>query len=177
LITVIAIALAAPAWTASLYAQVTLPPPATNVAGELKGIERRLTTALVFGDTQTLTEILDDSFIDTDEQGKQLDKAGVIAAVKSGDRKMLSIQLTGLKIHAYTYSAVMAGHYVQKGTVNGKDVTAEASFTDFFVMINGNWKLVASHRSAPTAPAAPTIAAPAPPAKPPATAPSAGSSN
>ena len=131
-----------------------------DVAGELKGLERRYTTAQIFGDVKTLEEILDDTFIDTDEQGHQLDKAGFISAVKNGDRKILSISLSQLKIRSFLYAAVVAGRITQKGTVNMKPVPEIGSFTDVFAMINGNWRLVASHRSAP--PAAPAAANPAP---------------
>ena len=37
------------------------------------------------GNTQILAEILDDTYTDTDEEGNQTDKNGLIAALKSGD--------------------------------------------------------------------------------------------
>jgi len=147
----------------------------TDPSAELKALERRYTTALVFGDVKTLAEILDDSYLDTDDEGHQLDKNAFIAAVKGGERKMLSIQLSQLRIRSFLYAAVVTGRAVQKGMVNGQQVPEAASFTDTFAMVNGGWKFIATHRSAPrtsalAAPVAPVAPAPpqapaAPPAK------------
>jgi len=135
---------------------------------ELKNLERKYTTAQVFGDTKALADILDATFLDTDEEGHQLDKNGFIEAVKSGDRKMASISLSQLKIRSYVYTAVVAGRATQKGTVKGEAVPEFASFTDLFAMIDGKWKLVASHRSGPhtAAPSSSAPSAPTPPVAP-----------
>jgi len=150
LLLVFAFVLGLPAWS-----QVQLGSPMGDIPGELKGIERRFTNALIFGDVKTLEEVLDDTFLDTDEDGHQLDKAGFIKAIKSGDRKILSISLSQLKIRSYVYAAIVAGRATQKGMSNGQAIPETASFTDVFAMINGQWKIVASHRSGIATPPAP----------------------
>jgi hypothetical protein len=121
-----------------------------DLATDLKNLERRFSTAVVFGDVKTLNEILDDNFIDTDEQGRQTLKKEYIAGIKAGDRKILSLSLNNLRIHGFVYGAVITGRAMQKGTLKGEEIPDVASFTDTFAMVGGTWKFIASHRSAPT---------------------------
>jgi hypothetical protein len=141
----LAIALMVPGWTT---AQVPQP---SDVVQELRTVERKWTAALVRNDLKLLDEVLDDTYMDTDEEGNQTDKAGMMAAIKSGDLKMTSIQLSGMKIHSFVYAAVVTGRAVQTGTYKGQKVPPSVAFTDTFAMINGTWKIVASHRSGPRA--------------------------
>jgi ketosteroid isomerase-like protein len=147
LITVLAIALAVPGWGAAQNGS-PVPQPA-DVAQDLRILERKWTGALVLRDAKMLAEILDDTYLDADEEGNQTDKEGILAAVKSGDLKMTSIQLSGMKIHSFVYTAVVTGRALQSGTFKGQPVASTVVFTDVFAMINGTWKVVASHRSGP----------------------------
>lgn len=147
-----AIALAIPGWSVG---QVSTPAPPTpsaaDVAQELKTLERQWVAALVNGNTKALSDILDDSYVDADEQANTSDKTGILAALKSGDLKMESVQLSNLKIRSYVYAAVVTGRALQNGTFKGQKLPPSVAFTDTFVMMNGAWKAVASHRSAPPA--------------------------
>jgi hypothetical protein len=153
LITVMAIALAVPVWGVGQVSTQTAPPApsAADVAQELKTLERQWVAALVNGNTKALGDILDDSYTDTDEEANQNDKNSLMAALKSGDLKMESIQLSNLKIRSYVYAAVVSGRALQNGTYKGQKLPPSVTFTDTFVMMNGAWKAVASHRSAPPA--------------------------
>jgi hypothetical protein len=146
LITLVAITLALPVWVACQQAPPQ--PSPDDVVQELRMLERKWTTALVRADTQALADILDDTYMDADEDGNQTDKAGVIAAVKSGELKLNGIQLSNLKVHSFIYAAVVTGRAVQTGTFKGQKLPPSIVFTDTFVMMNGQWKVAASHRSA-----------------------------
>ena len=111
-------------------------------------VERKWVDALATRDTKTLSEILDDTYMDTDEQGNQTDKNGLLAALKSGDLVLTAISLSGMKIHSFVYAAVVTGRATQTATYKGQKLAPSVAFTDTFVMINGQWKVVASHRSA-----------------------------
>jgi hypothetical protein len=147
-----AIALTIQGW-ASPQTPPAQPPDPVEVANELKALERKWTAALARGDVKALDEIFEDNYLDTDEEGNQTDKAGVIAAVKAGDLKIYSAQLSAMKIHSYGFAAVVTGHMLQAGTFKGKRMAPGVSFTNTFVL-DGTWKLAASHRSAPRPPAA-----------------------
>jgi Domain of unknown function (DUF4440) len=139
-------AIAAAAWGQQPASVV--PNPA-DVAQEVKALERKWGFALVQGDAKSLAEMLDDTYLDTDDEGTQTDKNGILAAVKSGDLKVTSIQLSGMRIHSFVYTAVVTGRAKQTGISKGRPLPPSVSFTDTFAMINGVWKVVASHRSAP----------------------------
>jgi ketosteroid isomerase-like protein len=111
-------------------------------------MEKKWVDALEQGDTATLDSILAGTYVDTDEEGHRTDKDGVLSALKSGDLKMQSINLSEVRVHPYGDAAVVTGDAAQKGTYKGKLLTSEVTFTDTFVQHNGKWRAVASHRSA-----------------------------
>ena len=130
-------------------AKAPLAPPVDDVGASLKYLERRWVAALVTKDIKTLTDILDDSYMDTDESGVRNDKNGLLAAIQSSDLQWTSIKLSGMLIHSFGIAAVVTGKADQAGTFKGQTVAPYVSFTDTFVLLNGAWKVVASHRSAP----------------------------
>jgi hypothetical protein len=153
----------------TLRAQVTLPTSTGDVSTDLKNFARRFSAAMVFADVKTLGELLDDNFLDTDEQGRQITKKEFLASVKSGDRKTLSMAMGQLRIFGFGYGAVMTGRVNQKVTLGGQPTPEVSAFTDTFIMVNGIWKCIAMHRSAPyptaatssqATPAAPAAAPP-----------------
>ena len=141
LLTLLALAFAIPAVPQT-------PPQPADVGQDLRNLERKWTSALVLGDAKALGEILDDTYLDADELGNQTDKNCMIDLVKSGDLKMSSIQLTGLKIHSFVYAAFVTGKSIQTGTLKGQKLATQVVFTDVFAMFNGVWKMVASQRTA-----------------------------
>jgi hypothetical protein len=151
LITIMTIALAASGLAGAQTAATTPAASPTEIAQELRMVERRWVDALRSGDVKALGEILDDTYMDTDEEGHQLDKTNFLAAVKVGDLKYTTILLSSMRIHSFVYSAVVSGKARQNGTYKGETLPVSVSFTDTFVMIDGVWKVVASHRSGPKA--------------------------
>ncbi len=119
-----------------------------EVSQALQDLEQRWVEALVKADTRKLDDILGNTFVDTDEEGNRTDKRGVLGALESGDLKMASIILSGMQVRTYGNSAVVTGAAVQTGTFRGQSLVPRIVFTDTFVLENGNWRAVASHRSA-----------------------------
>jgi hypothetical protein len=159
LMAILVMTLAIPGWAAAQSqktvkappAQAKTPqaPPASDVGASLKYLERKWVVALCSKDIKTLTDILDDSYMDTDESGVRNDKSGLLAAIKSTDLQLTSIKLSGMVIHSFGIAAVATGKAEQTGTFKGQAVAPTVMFTDTFVLMNGAWKVVASHRSAP----------------------------
>jgi hypothetical protein len=123
-------------------------PPPRDVSQALQDLEQRWVEALVKADTRKLAEILGNRFVDTDEEGNRTEKSGVLAALESGDLKMASIILSDMQVRTYRDSAVVTGGALQTGTFRGQPLVPRIVFTDTFVLENGNWRAVASHRSA-----------------------------
>jgi hypothetical protein len=119
-----------------------------DVSQALQDLENRWVEALVSADTAALDEILVNTYVDTDEEGNRTDKRGVVAALKSGDLKMASITLSDMHVRTYGDSAVVTGAAAQTGAFRGQSFVPRIVFTDTFVLHNGKWRAVASHRSA-----------------------------
>ena len=147
----LAMALTVPAWALAQVNTNPQAPQASDVAASLRDLERTWVDALVKGDTKTLGTILDATYMDTDELGHQSDKTALLAALKSGDLKIGEMRLAGMRIHLFGYTAVVTGKAHQVGMYKGKAMPSGVAFTDVFVMLEGQWKIVASQRTGMTA--------------------------
>ena len=114
---------------------------------ELIQLENKWAKALVKSDTETLSSIFGDSYVDTDEHSHRSGKEGVLSFLKSGDLKLDSIKLSDMQVHLYGDAAVVTGTAIQSGSFLGGPVAARIIFTDTFIKQNGKWRAVASHRS------------------------------
>jgi hypothetical protein len=110
-------------------------------------VQRRWVEALVKADTAALDVILVDSYVDTDESGCRFNKPGIIAALKSGDLKLASINLLETQVHWYGNSAVLTGASAQTGAFRGQPIAPTILFTAILALQNGNWRAVAAHRT------------------------------
>jgi hypothetical protein len=124
-------------------------------AGELSGdavqpildVQHRWVAALVNADTGALDTILVDSYSDTDESGSRTDKAGILAALKSGDLRLASITLLETRVLRYGDAAVLTGASAQTGSFRGQPIAPKILFTATLVLQNGEWKAAAAHRT------------------------------
>jgi ketosteroid isomerase-like protein len=117
-----------------------------DVAKVLMALENAWVDALVKADTAKLDEILVDTYADTEDM-HQSDKQATLAVLKSGDLKFKSIKLSNMKVYAFDNAAVVTGMAAQDGTFKGHPIEPKLVFTDTFVLQNGMWKAVASHRT------------------------------
>ena len=120
----------------------------TRKAQPLLELQRRWVAALLSADTGTLDTILVDSYVDTDDSGSRTDKAGVLAALRSGDLKLTSIKLLETDVHQYGDCAVLTGASAQSGMFQGQPIAPKILFTAILVSQNGEWKAAAAHRTA-----------------------------
>jgi ketosteroid isomerase-like protein len=120
----------------------------TSNSATLTDLEYRWANALERNDIATLESILGDTYVDTDEMGRRTDKQALLAAVRSGDLKMSSIKLTGLQVYESGTTAVVTGRATQDGSYKGQPLTESVVFTDTFIMHQGSWTALGSHRSA-----------------------------
>jgi len=121
---------------------------AITQAQVLFALENKWVGALVKSDTATLDSIFADSYVDTDEQSHRSDKPAVISVLKSGDLHIASIKLSDMHVTIYGDAAVVIGTSAQVGNFKGQPLAPTIVFTDTFIKQNGNWRAVASHRSA-----------------------------
>ena len=114
---------------------------------ELIELENKWVKALVKSDTESLSSIFADTYVDTDEHSHRSGKEGVLSFLKSGDLKLDSIKLLDMQVHVYGDAAVVTGTATQSGRFLGGPVAARIIFTDTFIKQSGEWRAVASHRS------------------------------
>jgi hypothetical protein len=119
-----------------------------DAAQPMLDLQHRWVVALVEADTRALDTILVDSYVDTDEGGSRFDKAGVLAALKSGDLKLASITLLETHVHRYGDSAVLTGASAQTGSFQGQPIAPKILFTATLVLQNGRWRAAAAHQTA-----------------------------
>jgi ketosteroid isomerase-like protein len=118
-----------------------------TAAEVLPALEETWVNALQKGDLAALDALLADTYVDTDEGGQRGGKQDVMGALKSGDLKIKSIELSDMRVHPYGEAAVVTGSARQDASFKGQPLLAKVVFTDTFVKQGGKWRVVASHRS------------------------------
>ena len=140
-------------WTATLASIATLsawsaePPAPADDASTLIALEQAWVEAIQKSDVHTLSTIFASTYVDTDETGHRVDKAAVLAALKSGALKMSKIELSDMKPVIYGHAAVVTGASAQRGTYEGQPLADRIVFTDTFIRSGKTWKAVASQRT------------------------------
>jgi len=71
-------------------------------------------------------------------------KAQAIALFKSGDLKLESSKIDGMKVQMFDKTAVVTYTTMDKGMFKGRDISGQYRWTDVFVKMGGKWKMVAS---------------------------------
>ena len=119
-----------------------------DTAAQLKAMEQKWLVAVDKADTAALDKILAPGYADTDENGNQTDKKGSLAEVKSPEMKLESIKILEMHVHSYGSAAVVTGKAEQNGSYKGEPLAKNLVFTDTFVRQAGEWRAVASQRTA-----------------------------
>jgi Domain of unknown function (DUF4440) len=109
--------------------------------------QRRWVEALIAADTAASDTILVDTYVDTDESGSRTDKAGILAALKSGDLRLETIYLLETHVHRHGDLAVLIGASAQAGSFQGRPIAPKILFTATLVLEGGTWRAVAAHRT------------------------------
>jgi ketosteroid isomerase-like protein len=70
-------------------------------------------------------------------------KTQLLNALKSGDIKLTSDDVSDMKVRVYGNTAVITGKAATKGTIGGKDASGQNTFTRVLVKKGGTWQTVA----------------------------------
>ncbi|HME38960.1 MAG TPA: nuclear transport factor 2 family protein [Steroidobacteraceae bacterium] len=116
--------------------------------GALVALEQKWIEALQRADTQTLSKLWAQDYVDTDETGHRSSKSEVFQVLKSGALKLRKLQLADMKVYVYGDAAIVTGAGLQDGDFEGQRVAAKVVFTDTFVRRGNDWIAVASQRTA-----------------------------
>ena len=125
----------------------TPPAPATDLQTITDG-ERAWGQAYVHGDAATIDRLLADDFIGVDTHVKRYNKASAMTEVRNGPN-LTSDAVTNLVVRFYGDTAVAQGDEHEVGPAPEKR-PLERVFTDTWVKLNGQWRIVAAEDLAPT---------------------------
>ena len=118
-----------------------------SVEQQLVALEHKWNDAFVKRDTAAKDTILASTFVSTEANGIQGNKAQFIADATSPDTSIESATLKDLRVQVYGDAAVVTGTTEIKGSYKGKPLPLTTRFTDTFIRQNGTWRVVASHAS------------------------------
>lgn len=119
---------------------------------QLKKYETDRAAAVVKGDAAAVADGTADDYTFITANGQMMDKSQLVNAMKSGDLKLTSNDISDLKIHVYGNTAVITGKSDVKGSIGGKDATGQDLFTRVLVKNNGKWQSVALQQTKVSAP-------------------------
>jgi len=109
----------------------------------LMKMEQEMADAIVKGDMSVYDKYSAANSVFTDPGGMMMTKAQSLAMFKSGDLKLESTKIDGMKVQMFGNTAIVTYTSMDKGTYKGRDISGEYRWTDVFAKVGGKWKLIA----------------------------------
>jgi len=107
-------------------------------------MEQEMAGAVVKSDMSVFEKYFADNGLFIEPSGNLTNKAQLMAQFKSGDLKIESSKIDGMKVQMFGDTAVATYTTMDKGTFKGRDISGQYRWTDVFVKIGGKWKMVTS---------------------------------
>jgi len=114
---------------------------------ELIALEQNFNAALLSADWRAVERIYADDLVFTNADGSVTNKSDEVGAVKSGDIKFESIEMSDVKVQDLGDVAVLTGKLVERVRYKTTDLGGTYRFTDVWAKRNGLWQIVAGHES------------------------------
>ena len=118
----------------------------SNAEQSLKVAERQWNEAFKNRDKDALNRMLDDRFVFTDDKGQVFSKTEYVDAAMQAI-KVESYSLDDITVRVFGDTAVVAGRWAGKLTIDGRDASGAFRYTDTFVKRLGRWRAVASQET------------------------------
>lgn len=128
-----------------LGASAALGQAASNVGGESKiiALERLIKLqAYSSKDLKTLDALLDERFIDIEEDGTLRNRAEFLTHIQMQSAPHYAMQDLMVRLHGDT--AIATGIYQVSGNLHGKEFVRRGRFVDSWLIRNGEWVEIAS---------------------------------
>jgi len=119
----------------------------TDQARAVCALEAALTDALRRNDATKLAEFYADDFLLINYRGREVDKAGVLSAVRTGTLRFDSLTTSELRLRLVDSVAVITGRQRQVAREPGPDDQAhpnDVRFTHVYVRRGGRWLLMST---------------------------------
>jgi ketosteroid isomerase-like protein len=124
--------------------------PATGATADgveeqaLYQLERDWAAANMKKDTAVIDKFLAKDFV-SDFDGRTLNKAQLLAQIKSNPAKIESIENSDMVTMVFGDTAVVRGVYTEKSTTNGKDSSVKGRYTEVYAKRDGRWRCVTQY--------------------------------
>lgn len=126
--------------TLQSFAQMTHDPDIESKIVALENVAKVQTCKAK--DIKTLYAILDDDFVEVDQEGRVRTKTGFLAYVQTTDALQYTLNSMIVRLHRDT--AIVTGPYTIKGLAGGKPFWQRGRFVDTWLEKNGRWVNIAS---------------------------------
>jgi len=99
--------------------------------------------AILRADAAVLERVWADDYSLTNPGGNVMEKAGFIGALKSGDLKFETLDLSDTNVRVYGDAAVVTGRATVKAKGDNQDISEQVRYTSVYVKRQGRWQAVA----------------------------------
>lgn len=140
-------------WQVVSWQATRLPRAEAQTTRQLLAIDDQFGKATLAADATTLAEILDESFVWTQDAGEQVTGKQFVENLRSGRLKFSQVENQNVKVSTYGDTAIVRGTTVRRRSAlpSSPGATDAAPYTAFytltFVNKGGLWKAVSMHTS------------------------------
>ena len=140
-------------WQVVAWNATRLPRPDDVAKKEVAGVERDFNQALLSADIDSLEQILDESFIWTQQSGEEVTRQQLIENLKAGRLKYSKLETNSVTISISGETAIVRGDSLrQRSAIPGQTGAGDTepfkvNYTLTFVNKGGPWKAIAMHSS------------------------------
>ena len=114
-----------------------------SVEKQIRRLENELNEASKRGDVAAFQRLLAEDYTTTAMISGTRTKAQLIADIKSGAQKVVSITLEDVKIRVYGDTAILTALQTSKGQYKGRDTSGQFYRLRIYVNQQGQWRAVA----------------------------------
>jgi len=122
------------------------------VEEQILKMEKDRAAAVVRADVAAVDAETADDYSLINANGQFSGKADTMSAIKSGNIKLTSNELSDLKVRLYGNTAIVTGRSDAKGSMGGREIKGPIMFTRVYVKKNGRWQSVAFQQTPVVAP-------------------------
>jgi ketosteroid isomerase-like protein len=131
----------------AVLAQTGEKPKGQTAEQELLKLEQEWTNADLKDDWATMDRILADDYVLTDRDSFVSTKAQVLAYMKFGEGKILTLAIDDMKVRVYGDAAVVTLRATIKEIYKGEEISDVVRITNTWIKKAGRWQCVATHGS------------------------------
>jgi len=122
--------------------------PGQVTPANVEQMERDRQDAFIKGDADAIERATADSYVTVSATGTVADKVRMMANIRSGRTKVLSVSLEDLSARVYGEVAVLTGLYRDTHVTSGEQGVANSRFIRVFARSADGWKAVAYQQTA-----------------------------